>query len=311
MAATMRNGSERSVGIAHRDAINALSEFELVDLKARNNASGLLRFAIQLALLTITGTAIIMSPSTWLTALAILAHGLLLVFLFAPLHECIHETAFRSHWLNQVIAAAAGFLLLLPPRYFRYFHLAHHRHTQDEVMDPELASPKPNSWPSYIWQLTGIDYWRGQIWALISCARGRQLPSFVPKNGRAKVVTEARIYCFAYVMTLLIGVLTSLTWLVWLWVLPALMGQPFLRAYLLAEHTGCPYVPDMLANSRTVFAGRVIQWLAWNMPNHTAHHAMPSVPFHQLPQLTAMLRSNLKATSPSYIDAQKEITQAF
>ena len=48
----------------------------------------------------------------------------------------------------------------------------------------------------------------------------------------------------------------------------AFLGQPALRLYLLAEHTGCPAVPDMLANSRTVLTNAVVRWLAWNMPFH-------------------------------------------
>ena len=35
------------------------------------------------------------------------------------------------------------------------------------------------------------------------------------------------------------------------WLLPLLLGQPFLRLFLLAEHAGCPHEPDMLKNSRT------------------------------------------------------------
>jgi fatty acid desaturase len=32
-----------------------------------------------------------------------------------------------------------------------------------------------------------------------------------------------------------------------------------------------------------------MRWLCWNMQYHTAHHAFPGVPFHQLPQLHAAL----------------------
>jgi hypothetical protein len=59
----------------------------------------------------------------------LLAHGIVLVSLFTLEHESIHGTAFRTPWINIVCAEAVGFLLLLPPRYFRYFHFAHHRHT--------------------------------------------------------------------------------------------------------------------------------------------------------------------------------------
>jgi fatty acid desaturase len=41
------------------------------------------------------------------------------------------RTAFKSRRLNRGVAFAAGLFLLLPPNWFRYFHFAHHRHTQD------------------------------------------------------------------------------------------------------------------------------------------------------------------------------------
>ena len=70
--------------------------------------------------------------------------------------------------------------------------------------------------------------------------------------------------------------------LVQFWLLPLVVGQPFLQLFLLAEHTGCPHNPDMLRNSRTIRTHPLVMMLAWNMPYHTAHHSLPAVPFHQL-----------------------------
>ena len=47
----------------------------------------------------------------WL-APALWAHGVVLVFLFAPLHETIHLTAFRSRRLNDTVAWLAGAVLI-------------------------------------------------------------------------------------------------------------------------------------------------------------------------------------------------------
>jgi fatty acid desaturase len=96
-----------------------------------------------------------------------------------------------------------------------------------------------------------------------------------------------------------------------LWILPALIGQPFLRAYLLAEHAACPLVADMLANSRTTYTTAIVRFLAWNMPYHSAHHAVPTVPFHKLPELNAKLSSRLKSTAEGYVDAHRQIRAAF
>eukprot|EP01092_Planopodium_desertum_P003156 TRINITY_DN15417_c0_g1_i1.p1 TRINITY_DN15417_c0_g1~~TRINITY_DN15417_c0_g1_i1.p1 ORF type:complete len:146 (+),score=0.09 TRINITY_DN15417_c0_g1_i1:50-439(+) len=69
------------------------------------------------------------------------------------------------------------------------------------------------------------------------------------------------------------------------WLLPSLLGQPFLRFYLLAEHTGCTTGPNMLSNTRTTNTTWFYRKLAWNMPFHAEHHSFPAVPFYQLDKL--------------------------
>ena len=40
----------------------------------------------------------------------------------------------------------------------------------------------------------------------------------------------------------------------WVWFIPLLVGLPFLRLYLLCEHTLCPNSDDGFANTRTTLA---------------------------------------------------------
>lgn len=96
------------------------------------------------------------------------------------------------------------------------------------------------------------------------------------------------------------GALALFPQLVWLWIVPALFGQPFLRLYLLAEHGDCPQVANMFDNTRTTFTNRPIRALAWNMPYHTEHHVWPAVPFHQLPNLHTDMRDQLRVTAAGY-----------
>ena len=86
------------------------------------------------------------------------------------------------------------------------------------------------------------------------------------------------------------------------WLLPLVLGQPFLRLYLLAEHGRCPMVANMFENTRTTFTNRIVRFLAWNMPYHAEHHAMPMVPFHALPALHAEVQTHLKSVSHGYVE---------
>ncbi len=295
----------------HREAIAALDGSELVALKTTSDGPGLVRLAFHFGWLAATSVVILAAPNVFVLLPALLLHAIALIFLFSLEHECIHGTAFRNARLNTALAEAAGFLLLLPPRYFRYFHFAHHRHTQDAARDPELATPRPRKTSEYLRYLTGLPYWRAQISMLFGAVCGKTDYAFVPRSGRSTLVLESRAHLAAYAALALASLWQGWTWPLYLWIGPALIGQPFLRAYLLAEHAACPLVPDMLANTRTTFASCLVNLLAWNMPHHTAHHALPVVPFHQLPRLTARLEQHLKSRAEGYIDAHRQIRAAW
>ena len=82
---------------------------------------------------------------------------------------------------------------------------------------------------------------------------------------------EARVLLLIYTAVALSLFYSS--FLLWIWIVPVLISQPVLRAYLLAEHGLCPPVADMFANTRTTFTNRLVRALAWNMPYHAEHHA--------------------------------------
>jgi len=111
----------------------------------------------------------------------------------------------------------------------------------------------------------------------------------------------------SYVALVLISlILGFINLLFYCWWLPLILGQPFLRLYLMAEHGRCPLVSNMFLNTRTVFTNRVIRALAWNMPFHAEHHAYPSVPFHRLPQLHLLVKQKLQVTSDGYTGFHRE-----
>ncbi len=298
---------------AGRDAIYATAtagageRAALLGLAARSDLSGLGQLGLHLVALLAAGTLVaIARGSPWLLP-AMLPYGILVVFLFAPLHETIHRTAFRSRRLNDAIGLACGAVVLLPPDYFRCFHLTHHRYTQDPARDPELATPKPATVGAYLWQVSGLPYWRERIATTVRHALGRVGEPFIAPHARPRIVREARLLLAIYAGLALGSAFASSDALLVFWVAPALLGQPFLRMYLLAEHTGCPLVPAMLENSRTTRSTGLIRRLAWNMPYHAEHHAHPALPFHALPAAHRLLESKIAVQADGYVDVQREI----
>jgi fatty acid desaturase len=243
---------------------------------------------------------------------AMLLHGTVLIFLFTPLHECIHRTAFASRRLNDGVGFVLGCLILLPREYFRVFHFTHHRFTQDPVRDPELAYPKPQNLRQWLWHVSGLPYWIGQSRGLIDQARGKTPGSFYSNDRqRQDVVREARLILGIYGLVLIASLAFRSDAALIYWIVPALLGQPFLRLYLLAEHALCPETNDMLTNTRTTYTTSWLRFLAWNMPYHIEHHTFPSVPFHALPRLNALIADKLKTTAPGYLAVQRQILRSF
>ena len=283
----------------HRDIIASLTDEQRERLTERTDAQGLAHLAVHWGLIMVLAVLIALKVPWWWALM--LPQGILIVFLFTLLHEAVHKTPFRSEWLNDLAARVSGFLLMLGADWFRYFHFAHHRYTQDPDNDPELASPKPETVRQYVVHVSGLPVYWGQAKGLVMNALGRGQAAYVPAKGEAKVQREAVVILALYAVLAALSVWFETAVLLWVWIVPALIGQPFLRLYLLAEHGRCPFVANMLENTRTTATNWLVRKLAWNMPYHAEHHSYPSVPFHRLPEFHAIVEAHLRETENGYV----------
>jgi fatty acid desaturase len=99
--------------------------------------------------------------------------------------------------------------------------------------------------------------------------------------------------------------------LLWHWLLPLALGLPFLRLYLLSEHTGCSENDDGLTNTRTTLSVWPVRFLMWNLPYHAEHHLYPSIPFHRLPATHRWLRRHLGVVASGYVTVQRALYAAL
>jgi fatty acid desaturase len=277
-------------------------------LTRRSDARGLLQLTAHAALLGASSALVAASRGhPWLVA-ALLVHGIVLCFLFCALHESIHRTAFATRWLNDAVAWVCGALLVLPPDYFRLFHFTHHRFTQDRARDPELAALPPATLAEYLWRVSGVPYWRERLTTTLRHAlTGQVTESFVPAAQRALVVREARILWACYLCVLGLSLYLRSDAALIYWLLPAILGQPFLRVFLLSEHTGCAFGDDMLTNTRTTYTNRALLLLAWRMPYHAEHHYLPAVPFHALARVNGLIGERTRVTAPGYFAFHRQL----
>lgn len=284
----------------HRSFVAGLEPGLKAALTARSDAPGLRHLALHGGAIVVCGLWIALGGPLWWALLPV--QGVLIVFLFTLEHEATHKTPFADEALNEWVGRVCGFLLLLPFTWFRYFHLAHHRWTNIPGRDPELEGGKPETRVEWLWHVSGLPYWLSQGRLLWDLLRGGGGADYLPAGAMDRVRVEAQWMAAGYAALLILwpGV-------VWAWIVPVLLGQPFLRLYLLAEHGDCPQVANMFENTRTVFTDRLVRFLAWNMPYHTEHHVYPAVPFHQLPVLHRVMRDALRVTADGY----GEFTRAY
>ena len=279
-----------------------LTPAELQALSRRSDRSGALQIGIHVALIA-GGVWLVATADRWTLLPAMLLLGIAQAALFAPIHETMHNTAFASRRANAWVGWLAACPSLLNRQFYTAFHLAHHRHTQDPERDPELGGPKPDNAASYLARIGALPYWRTRLGVLRDGWRGDlSAYPYITDRVAPEVVASLRLMslfvlaCAALSMVL-VGWWAPLVF----WLIPQAIGQPFLRLYLLTEHTLCSMDANGLTNTRTTLTNAAMRLLMWNMSYHTEHHLYPSIPFHRLPAAHATLRSRLGVLQHGYV----------
>lgn len=294
-----------------RDLIGAEDQRRL---SQRSDVLGLTWFAGHLALIGaggwLTWQAWLHGPA-WAFVMALALHSVVIGFLFSPLHECAHGTAFKTRWLNETALWITALLYVVPPYFFRYFHLGHHRFTQVKGKDPSLVLPEPATFRQYLWYCAGLWFWWRNLAWMVRHTAGQVSPAsehYVPADRRGLMVVEARIMMAVYgalaLAALAIGVAGPL--LIG-WLLPRLLGEPVQRIMRVAEHVGCDESADLLANTRTTLTNPITNTLAWMMPYHAEHHLYPNVPFHKLAALHQLVAHRVIVEPRGYLAGQAHI----
>ena len=289
---------------ASREVRKIVGKDNIGPLTKRRDGPGLLFAGVHAGLLTATGFLLWSSLGSWWVIPATFLHGTIISHLFAPYHEAIHGTPFASRSLNKALSWVTGLALMLPPTAFQYEHADHHTYTQNVDRDPQMI-PIGERLGGYLLYASSIPYFKGLLGNLFLHAFGRLTPltaRSVPGSARARVRADALAFWGVY-GALAVGSVMLETWAVSiLWLIPRLIGEPIERIVRMSEHVGCARTEDMLVNTRTVLTIAPIRWLSWNMALHTAHHAIPQVPFYALPRLHQLIEANIVELRHGYID---------
>lgn len=247
----------------------------------------------------LTGVAIWLSAGesrlSWLAGQVLLAASF--IQWFAVLHECGHDTLFRSRRLHAALGQVAGFFSLIPFQNWKRVHGRHHKWTGWQDVDPTTAALVPRElagveralinvcWKFWI-PLFSVMYRVNNFW---NWPRLKTL--FSKPADRRALATNSIALLVAYGVLLAIVGAAEMLRLVGLALLLSLIAEDLL---LLSQHT---HIPQNLSHGQDVRPYPTIEqetftrslvfpaWLSaflLHIDAHELHHMYPFVPGYRL-----------------------------
>jgi fatty acid desaturase len=282
-------------------------------LYMRSNKAGAIQTLAHLFLLVAGAILIFETMGSWWIVPALLLQALFINALFGAMHESVHYGSFRTRWIADVLAFLAGAAILNNAGFYRHYHLAHHRYTQNPDRDPELiTSGTPRTWGNYLLRVSSLPFLALRVRDIFLFPFGyRGDVDYIHPAAWTEVRRWGRLLLAFYALLLVVSLVLQTTFLFWGWLIPLLIGLPLLRLYLVCEHTLCPNSDDGFANTRTTISNPIVRFLMWNLPYHAEHHLFPNIAFYRLPEAHQYLRPHLKFVAKGYVQVNREIIKSF
>jgi len=213
-----------------------------------------------------------------------------------PLHEACHGNIAGKDsnflWLNHAVGYVCGAILLHEYKTFRYMHLAHHRDTNNEELDPDhwVAVQGPFK---VFWRCLTIVYWYHQyFWKHI--AFKPQIPGMRPLAIHIMVM-----YVILYSIAFWLSVFGWWREVMALWLMPHILASALI-IYLFAYLTHKPHEVHERYRDTNVFwvKGKILEpianWLYMFQNFHLIHHLFPRIPFYLYPKAFRSLKPVLE-----------------
>lgn len=269
-------------------------------------------FAAKLALcLGLAGAGLgAVARGPWpLAAAGQLVLGLMFVHAVELQHQCLHQTGFRTRWLNRAVGVLLGLPMLVCYSHYRARHLHHHRWVGTE-QDREF----------FAYDHRALSTWRGLAARAWSWRRfvsvGVTMADALLGRPCADARHPAEARDIRRELLLMLGAVAGVVGLTWAtgstlalraWVLPLLLvAEPVHFLIELPEHYGYDKPEgDVLANTRTIVSNGLMAWFTNGNNFHVEHHYQPQVPVENLPALHRLLRPTIKHQAVTYRDFLK------
>jgi fatty acid desaturase len=302
-----------------------VSREELRELNQRSDLKGFAQTLGYLGVLAVTGTAPIYAayhvryPLNIPVVIALLfLHGTCWNFLVNGFHELVHESVFKTKWLNHAFLRVFSFLGLHNHHQFWASHTEHHKYTLHPPDDLEVTLPVHHFLRQYLKiafiNIKGPYYtlktlWRWSLGRVEGTWETALFPESEPQK-RQKLFNWARFLLISHGTILVVSIIMH-----W-WLVPVVITfAPFYGWWLQylcnnTQHAGLQdNVPDYRLCCRTIYLNPIVQFLYWHMNYHTEHHMYAAVPCYNLGRLHRIIKADMPECPNGLIAAWKQISE--
>jgi fatty acid desaturase len=249
-----------------------------------------------------TAAAIGRVAPAWVT---IVVNGAVAFVMFVVAHEGLHWSISTKRWVNEVIGRVA-WLFVVPMvslSSYRYLHLQHHRHANDERNDPDIFATHTSAWQLPVrWAFMEIFY---AAWYV------RRLPQRLRGSWRRPLaeIAEGAVVFALYVSGIAAAALTGHLWIVAVTVLiPQRLGVMILGWWFdWLPHHGLQHTQ----RENRYRASRIRLGMEWlltplmlSQNYHLVHHLHPWLPFYRY-------RSAWDRNEAAYLDHDPVVVDVF
>ncbi|CAN5582021.1 fatty acid desaturase family protein [soil metagenome] len=276
-------------------------------LSALNKKSDLKAFVQTLGflgLLACTGTAAVLSVGRlpWYLVVPIFFfHGMCWPFLINGFHELIHDSVFKTKWLNGFFLRIFSFLGWYNHIVFWASHTEHHKFTLHPPDDLEEVLPSTHKLSRFLKfafvNPLGI---YGSLKTQIRYSRGRLVGVWENHLFEDQPVLKRKLSRWARIVLIGHGTIVAVSCYMHWWTIPLVTTfAPFYGGALhfltnSTQHAGLQdNVPDFRLCCRTVYLNPFLRFIYWNMNYHTEHHMYAGVPCYNLPKLHELIKADM------------------
>ena len=288
-------------------------------LNQRSDWRGMLQTLGHLGLLTLTGTAAFYAAAHLtlpVLLLILFLHGTVWAFLLNGFHELVHNSVFKTRFLNAFFLRIFSFLGAYNHVRFWASHSEHHKYTLHPPDDYEVVFPVKLTFTGFLKSAVVNPWGFYARWkSIIRLSFGRleehEATVMFPEldmDKRRELFNWARIQLVGH--ALIVGVSLYFG----LWLVPVLITlAPAYGGWLLflcntTQHVGLTdNVPDFRLCCRTITLNPLVQFLYWHMNFHIEHHMYAAVPCYNLGKLHRLIKHELPHCPAGLYETWKEI----